>query len=292
MANDVNNIIVKNATLIVGTYLQAEGSAHDVGALEGGVAVENTREYYDVKADPWIGIIAKKKIGEVMIVKCAMAESSLANLAIAFDYPAGAVVGSEFTFGGDSTVTYRTLYINGEGPGGGTRKFTLWKCVSVGSGGHSYKVGDKTVVEVEFQVLEDTTKAANERYGSILDAGADTTAPTVVLTTPADGATVTKDGKGTVLWTITEANTMDESTIVYGDNDGATFMILNTTTPAAATLVAGSIIYDATAKTVTFTPTSNWTASDTFQVVVTTGLKYAAGNHLATPKIEQFSVTA
>lgn len=292
MGNDVNNIIVKNATLIVGTYLQEEGAARDLGALEGGVAVENTREYYDVKADPWIGIIAKKKIGEVMIVKCAMLESSLANLAIAFDYPASAVVGSEFTFGGNSTVTYRTLYINGEGPGGGTRKFTLWKCVSVGSGGHSYKKDDKTLVEVEFQVLEDTTKAANERYGSVLDAGADTTAPTVVLTTPADGATVTKDGKGTVLWTITEANTMDESTIVYGDNDGATFMILNTTTPASATLVAGSIAYDATAKTVTFTPTANWTASDTFQVIVTTGLKDAAGNNLATPKIEQFSVTA
>lgn len=292
MANDVNNIIVKNATLTVGTYLQAEGSAHDVGALDGGVAVENTREYADIKADPWIGIIAKKKTGEVMIVKCVMAESSLANLAIAFDYPVGAVVGSEFSFGGDITANYRTLYINGDGPGGGTRKWTLWKCVSVGSGGHSYKKDEKTMIEVEFQVLEDTTKAANERYGSVLDAGADTTAPTVVLTTPADGDTVTKNTKGTVLWTITEANGMDESTIVYGDNDGATFMILNTTTPASASLVAGSIAYDSTAKTVTFTPTSDWTASDTFQAIVTTGLKDAAGNNLATPKIEQFSVTA
>ncbi|MCK4966276.1 hypothetical protein KAS50_04555, partial [bacterium] len=81
MGNDVNNIIVKNATLTVGTYLQAEGSAHDVGALDGGVTVENTREYADIKADPWIGIIAKYKTGEVMIVKCVMAESSLANLA-------------------------------------------------------------------------------------------------------------------------------------------------------------------------------------------------------------------
>lgn len=287
---DVANLIAKNATMKIGTYGQAEGAALDIGALEGGVGVEVPREYYEVRADPWLGVVDLKKIGEKMIIKCAMAEITLANLAIAFDYPAGAVVGTTFKFGGDDTVTMRTIYINGDGPGGGTRKITLHKVVSIGSAGHSYKKGDKTIVELELVVLEDTTKTAKERYGQCADTSVDTTAPTIALSSPVDGGTVAKDGKEVVVWDITEANEMDESSIVYGDGDDATIMIINTTTPGSAALVAGTIVYNATLKQVTFTPTANWTASDTFQVIVTTGLKDAAGNRLAAPKIEQFSV--
>jgi len=56
--------------------------------------------------------------------------------------------------------------------------------------------------------------------------------------------------------------------------------------------VAGTIAYDRTAKTVTFTPTANWTASDTLQAIVTTGVKDVNGNAVAAAKIEQFAVTA
>lgn len=290
---DVNNLIAKNATLKVGTYGQAEGAALDIGALEGGVSFEITREYYDVTADPFLGVVDKKKIREMMVVKCAMAEIALANLAVAFDYPASAVTGTTlFKFGGDDTVTKRTLYINGDGPGGGTRKITLHSCVSVGAAAHSYKKDDKTIVEVEFHVLEDTTKAANERFGQIEDTPVDTTPPTIALSSPLDGGTVANGGKEVVVWDIVEANEMDESSIIYGDEDNATIMIINTTVPATAALVAGSIVYNATLKKVTFTPDANWVASDTFQAIVTTGLKDAAGNHLAAMKIEQFSATA
>lgn len=292
MAADVLNLIAKNATMKVGSYGQAEGAALDIGALEGGVSIEVPREYYEVKADPWLGVVGMKKTGEKMTIKCAMAEVTLANLAIAYDYPAGAVAGTTFSFGGDDTVTFRTIYINGDGPGGGTRKITLHKVVSVGSAAHAYKKGEKTIVELELTVLEDTTKAANERYGTVVDTPTDTTPPTIALSSPVDGGTVIKATKGVVVWDITEANEMDESSIVYGDEDNATIMIINTTVPATATLVEGSIVYNATLKKVTFTPTNNWTASDIFQAIVTTGLKDAAGNHLAAMKIEQFSVTA
>ena len=288
MSATVDNIIVGQATLLVGDYGAAEGSSVDVGAIDGGVTIENTREYFDVKADPWLGTVKKVKIDEKVIVRCMLAEGSLANLAVAFGYPTSAVAGSTFTFGGNATVTERVLYINGTAPSGGTRKVTLYKCVSVASGSHSYKKDDKTMIEVEFEILEDTSKTANQRFGTVVDTGSDTTAPTVALTTPVDGGTVTKDTSNTVVWTITETNFIDESTVVYGD----TFQIINTTTPASATLEAGTIVYDSTAKTVTFTPSSTWTASDTFQAIVTTGLKDMAGNSLATPKIEQFSVTA
>ena len=285
----VANLIVGPATLKVGTYGQAEGSALDVGALEGGVTIENAREYYERKADPWLGVVGIDKIGEKMILKCALAEPTLDNLAIALGYPPGAVVGQQFKFGGDTTVTERTLYINGPGPGGGTRKYTIHKAVQVGTGSHMYKKGEKTLVELEFHVLQDTSKTANQQFGTFDDSGADTTPPTVALTAPVAGGTVTKDAKGTVVWTIVEAGSpLDENTIVYGK----TFVITNVTTPGSEVLVAGSIVYDPVAKTVTFTPTNNWTASDALVAMVTTGLRDMAGNYLAAPKIEDFSVTA
>lgn len=289
--SNVANLIVKNATMKIGTYGQAEGAALDIGALEGGVGVEVPREYYEVKADAWLGVVDIKKIGEKMIIKCAMAEITLANLAIAFDYPASAVTGTTlFKFGGDDTVTKRTIYINGDGPGGGTRKITLHSVVSIGGAGHSYVKGDKTIVELELVVLEDTTKTAKERYGQIEDTPVDTTPPTIVLSDPADGGTLTLV-RQVVVWDITETNEMDESSIIYGNVDGATIMIIDTETPAAAALIAGTIVYNATLKKVTFTPDGDWTTGQTLQVVVTTGLKDAAGNHLAAVKIEQLDVT-
>ncbi len=288
MAGTVAKIIVGRGVVKIGDCGAAIGAAADVGSVDGGVTFENAQEFFDVRTDDFLGTIRKHKTNEKMTVKFVLAEAQLENLAIAFGYPTTAVVASVFTFGGNAVVTERSLYINGIGPSGGTRAYVLHKCVMVGSGVHSMKKDDKTMIEMEFEVLEDSSKTANERYGTMTDSGADTTAPTIVLTTPADGATVVKATSGTVLWTITETNAMDENTIVYGD----TFQIINTTTPASAVLVAGTIVYDSTAKTVTFTPTVVWNASDTMQVTVSTGLKDIAGNRLAAPKIEQFSVTA
>ena len=120
-----------------------------------------------------------------------------------------------------------------------------------------------------------------------MELGSDKTSPTVALSSPVDGGTVVKDTAGTVEWTITEVGGVDISTIVYGD----TFSIINTTVPASAALVPGSLAYNGTTKKVTFTPTDNWTASDTFQAIVTTGLRDTSGNRLAAIKVEQFSAT-
>lgn len=293
MAITQGNIIVGlgDATVKIGTYGTVEGSATDIGATEGGVELVIDREYYEKMCDQALGVLELIKTLERCTLKFSMAEATLDNLRLALDYPSGALAGSTLNFGGDATVTELTIYVNVVAPTGGTRKYTFHKAVSL-TAGHSYKKNEKTLIEVEFQVLQDTSKTANQQLASVVDTGSDTTAPTVVLTTPADGGTVTKDTSDTVTWTITEAGTIDENTVIYGNEDGGTFMIINTTTPASAALVAGTIVYDSTAKTVTFTPSSTWTASDTFQAIVTTGLKDVAGNHLAAIKIEQFSVTA
>ena len=289
------NIIVglgETETIKIGTYGQAEGDAADVGATDGGASLEIPREYYEKGCDQTLGVLALIKTSEKATLKVALAEATLDNLRIMSDYPSTALVSSTLDVGGNSTVTELTIYLNVKGPSGGTRKYTFHKAVNVSAAGHAYKKDDKSMIDCEFTILQDTAQSSNQQLFSTVDTGADTTAPTVVLTTPADGETTPKDAKGTVLWTITETNALNESSIIYGDNDDATFMILNTTTPAATVLVAGTIAYDSTEKTVTFTPTSNWTAEDTLQAIVTTGLRDVNGNRLAALKIEQFSVAA
>lgn len=287
-ANIVLGVASAN-TVKVGAYGALEAAAVDVGLTDGGVEIVISGDVKEVFCDQHLAAVAAPSIKEACSVKFAIAEASLANLAMAFGYPVAAVSGSTLNLGGKSDLyDYKTVYLNLKGPGPGTRKVTIHKAKIKGDSSQKYTKENIVMVPVEIMVLCDTTKSVGEQFLSIVDTGLDTTPPTVAQTTPADGATTPKDAKGTVVWTITDANGIDWSTVVYGD----TFQIINTTTPGSAALVAGTITYDASAKTVTFTPTANWTASDTLQAIVSTGLKDAAGNRLAAPFIAQFSVAA
>lgn len=277
------------AQLKIGAYGAGAAAAVNVGRTEGGVEFTMEREMKQVDTDQDPGPTAVKEIRRVGKLKFSLAEATLENLALALNLPTTAVAAGKLSMGAPAGgELYREVFLYVDGPAGGTRTYWLAKCSVSGAGTHAYTKEDKTIIEVEMDVLWDSAQAAGEEMGTYEDAGGDTTAPTVALTTPVDGGTVANTTKNPVIWTITETNQVDASTIVYGD----TFQIINTTIPASAALVAGTIAYDAAAKTVTFTPTANWTASDEMQAVVSTGLKDLAGNRLATPKIEQFSVTA
>ena len=288
---DVNNIVVglqADNTLKVGNYGDLEAAAVDVGLIKGGIKISHDETQYDVKVDQFIGTVKKAITDESMKITLALAEVSLANLAVAFGYPTTAVAANVFSFGAKTSVTERTLYINPKGPGSGNAKITLWRCIPTGKTSPAYTKEKETLVDVEFDVIVDTTKTAEQRFGTQAQVAVDTTPPTIALSAPADGGTVTKATSGTVTLLITETNGMDENSIVYGD----TISIINTTTPASAALVDGAIVYSPSAKTVVFTPTAVWVAANTFQLIVSKGLKDAAGNHLAAPYIAQFSVTA
>jgi len=290
MAYTQANVIVGvGSSFKVGAYGAVEGSAVDLGATEGGIEISIEREYYEKTVDQSLGILELIKTSEKAKLKVTLAETTLAVIQRAIDYPDTALVGSTLTFGGNATVTELVIYANVVAPSGGTRKYTFYKCVNISAATHAYKKGEKSLVELEFAILQDTTKAANEQVGTIVDAGSDTTAPTIALTTPTDGNTVAQGTAGIVVWTYVEATAIDEGSVKYGDDDDATFMIINTTVPGSAALVAGTIALDTAAKTVTFTPTANWTNLDTFQAIVTTGFKDSSGNRLAALKIEQFS---
>lgn len=295
MAENVNNIVVGiqgENTIKIGAYGAAESAAVDVGVTKNGIDLQYTSTEYPIEVDQHLGEVRLVTTKEEQQLTIRLAEASLENLATALGLSTTSVDSGTLNFG-DRTANqedYKTIYINVKGSGAttATRKYTFHKCKLIGDNTHSYTKNGETLLELTFKVLADTTKTAAQRFGSIVNIGSDTTAPVIALTAPADGGTVTKDTKGTVVWTITEANAMDENTIVYGN----TFSIINTTTPGSATLVPGTIAYDATAKTVMFTPTNNWKASDTFQAIVTTGLRDANGNALAATKIEQFSATS
>jgi len=288
---DKDNVVVglqSLNTLKVGNYGDLEAAAVDVGFIKGGVQFEHDEDELLIFVDQAMGAIARKTTKESMKIKLTFSEASLENLAVAFGYPTTAVSSDIFYLGGKTSNTERTLFVNVNSPDAGTRKYTLWKCVPDGKSNHAYKKDGETLIDVSFHVLEDVAKTAEQRFGNIEDTGLDTTPPTIALSTPTDGGTVTKATKGIVVWTITETNQMDENSIVYGD----TVSIINITTPASAALVAGSIVYSPTAKTITFTPDAVWTTLESMQAIVTTGLKDLAGNKLAAMKIEQFSVSA
>jgi hypothetical protein len=100
-------------------------------------------------------------------------------------------------------------------------------------------------------------------------AAADTTAPTVISTNPADGAT------GVAINTrinATFSEALDPATITT-----ATFMV----TGPGSTPVTGTVAYDVASNIATFTPTSNLAPGATFTATITTGIRDLAGNALA-----------
>ena len=294
MAPTVDNIVVGLQTVNtvkVGVYGTAEGACTELGFTEGGIEITNAREYFEKKADQYIGTLGVVKTSERPTVKLSIAEATLDNMRLAWDYPAAALAASVLTIGGNPTATELTLFINCNSVGGNTRKYEFLKVICIAAGTHSYKKDDKTMIEMEFLVMQDTSAAANEQMCIITDSGVDTTAPTIAMTAPADGGTVADGARTVVTLTITDAGVIDENSLIYGAEDGATIMILNDTVRATTVLVAGAITYDAATKVITFTPTVNWVTAETYQLIVTTGLKDMAGNHLATTFIGQFSAT-
>lgn len=296
MATTASNIVVGlpiDGNLKIAAYGVAEGSSVDVGATEGGIKLTYSPEFYFKKADQFLGVIGAVKTDEDMMAEVNLAECSLANLAYAFGYPTTAVSGNALYIGGNATVTERTVYINGNAPAGGTAKITIHKCVIVGATEMTLAKNDKVVVKLTLKILQDTSKTANQQYIQVDFSGVDTTPPTVAMTTPAEDGTVLLNTKNTVTVTFTEAdNKIDEGSLVYGDEDNATVIILNITNTTATTVTAGMIVYNSTAKTLIFTPTNNWTASDKLVLIISTGVRDTAGNHLAITFRGHFTVTA
>jgi hypothetical protein len=286
------NILVglEDGFFTLGAYGALEGACADLGATEGGCELSIPREYYEKMCDQAIGVLDIIKISEKATLKVKLAEATLENLAIAMDYDDSVAVSSSvLSIGGSGVAQYLTIYLNVTGLSGGTRQYHFIKAVCVGAATHSSKRDEKTIIECEFQLIQDTTKTDDQQLFTVTDSASDTTAPSIALTTPSPAGTVAKTTVNPVVLTITETNLMNEGTIIYGDNDGATIGIYDVTDGAVVALKAGSIVYALATKTVTFTPSIAWTTVHKYVAIVTTGLADAAGNHLAATYLGHFT---
>lgn len=106
--------------------------------------------------------------------------------------------------------------------------------------------------------------------------GTDTTAPTVSSTVPLDAA-VGVAASATVNATFSQA--MDETTII-----GANFTLAIGTIP-----VSGTVTYDATSKTATFTPAAKMAGGTQYTATITTGVQDSAGIAMAARKVWTFN---
>jgi hypothetical protein len=106
---------------------------------------------------------------------------------------------------------------------------------------------------------------------------ADTVAPTVSSTNPANGAT------GVAVITATFSEAMNASTI-----STSTFAVSG----PGVTPVVGTVSYNASTYIATFTPTSALTPSTAYAATITTGTRDVAGNALANNRVWNFTTSA
>lgn len=141
----------------------------NIGYTTDGVAVEHTKEYYDVECDQSVNILAKKIIKETCRIIVNMDETTLANLKIAMGEENSVSTGggwSRLSFGGGVTEQEYLLRFEGKAPGTSkTRKLHIFTAISMEIGSASYKKGEKTMFPVTFEAIADTDKPEGEQYG-------------------------------------------------------------------------------------------------------------------------------
>ncbi|MCL2887953.1 MAG: hypothetical protein FWF35_01370 [Elusimicrobia bacterium] len=146
------------------------GAAEDVGALlglvKGGISIEHDTTAQEIMVDQYLGPIDIITTAESLTIKTTLAEATLANLAAAFGAQAPEQDVLNLTTAADN---FYTLYINVKGAQSKKRKYTFWKCKVKGKTSQAYKRDGETVADIEFNVLVDTSKSADSRFGKVED---------------------------------------------------------------------------------------------------------------------------
>ncbi len=174
MAGNKGNVIVglQDGTIKIGEYGAAETAAVDVGYLKGGVQIQHSVDWVDIEVDQSLGKIDMVPKKEEISLKFSMAEATLANLQTALGHSGASVSGTTLKLTDSAAANVKTVFINVKGPSGGTRKFTFWRVVFTGKVSPAYKKDAETLFDVEADVLCDTSKAADVRFGQVEDTAA------------------------------------------------------------------------------------------------------------------------
>ena len=119
--------------------------------------------------------------------------------------------------------------------------------------------------------------ASNYTWSFTTAGGSDLISPLVLAVTPSNGACLQVKPSATF------SEDMDAATI-----NGTTFTLQLTGPPLGAAL-AGSVVYDASSRIATFSPTASLQASTSYTATITTGAKDLAGNALAVNRVWTFT---
>jgi hypothetical protein len=192
MAVNVANIVVGEATIKLGpsanaTTIAAMDNFADVGATQNGVEISWEPDIVDIEIDQY-GDAAKLIQSKVKVmVKTTLAEATLNNLAIAWNYDDvtdGDDIKANFAGSGANTNTFlfgsqnvypreKGLVIIGSAPGSSaaaikTRSYYTKRAVSMESSMISMKRAEATMFAVGFRILP-KTEDTNYEYGKIID---------------------------------------------------------------------------------------------------------------------------
>jgi len=192
MAVNVANIVVGEATIKLGpsanaTTIAAMNNFADVGATQNGVEISWEPDIVDIEIDQY-GDAAKLIQSKVKVmVKTTLAEATLNNLAIAWNYDDvtdGDDIKANLAGSGANTNTFlfgsqnvypreKGLVIVGSAPGSSaaaikTRTYYTKRAVSMESSMISMKRAEATMFAVGFRILP-KTEDTNYEYGKIID---------------------------------------------------------------------------------------------------------------------------
>ena len=277
------NFTVGASDVYVGDYGDAKGDSRDVGITQGGVSYSQEVEFREFDdADQYLGVVGLAKIGERLEVTFAMKENVLENMKLAWGLTADQISEGDNTvyFGGDATVEYKTLYVDGVAPGGGTANYTFWKAYPISASEVELTKDENTIFEVTMLIIEDTTKTAKQRLGQRIDTYDDETAPSIDSITPVDeGTDIAVDT--TIEWTFSED--IQQRDITTGNFN---------VTDATGAEIAGTLSYSSSSFVVTFTPDANL-ANDTLHLTFVSGeVRDMAGNAMGDNHRTSFTTVA
>jgi len=149
MANTIANVLVGVAQLWI--KYPVGGSYVHAGFTEDGVNLEYSVDESDIEVEELTFPIKRVITKETGKFTCNMAESSLYNIDKAI---AGSVLaGSVISIGGGANKEMAVKVI-GTNPAGYDRTIEMALATANGSVGMSYKKGEKTVVPITFEALD------------------------------------------------------------------------------------------------------------------------------------------
>lgn len=190
MAVNVSNIVVGEATLKLGdsanaTSISAMDGFSDLGATQNGVEISWEPDMVDIEIDQY-GDAARIVQSKVKVmVKTTLAEATLNNLALAWNYDqntgGSAIINNNdgsntqtFKFGAQTVFPYeKALVISGTAPNSAagavkTRKFYTKRAISMEASNVTMKRAEASVFAVGFRILPKTEDSGYE-YGKIID---------------------------------------------------------------------------------------------------------------------------